>query len=72
VLIAVSTNDALGANAPNIGTLLTRRNFYFVPFGQDDPIGKSTSLTAEFAKIPEAAAAAIEGRQLQPLLISRR
>ncbi|MDR0859203.1 MAG: dipicolinate synthase subunit B [Oscillospiraceae bacterium] len=72
VLIAVSTNDALSANAPNIGTLLNRRNHYFVPFGQDDAAGKPTSLVADFSQIPDAAAAALKGEQLQPLLISNR
>ena len=48
ILIAVSTNDALGAAAENIGRLLARRNIYFVPFGQDDPIGKNNSLVAKW------------------------
>ena len=69
VLIAVSTNDGLAGAAENIGRLLARRNYYFVPFGQDDPVGKPTSLVADFSKIPAAAASAVEGRQLQPLLL---
>jgi dipicolinate synthase subunit B len=68
VLLAVSTNDALGANAPNIGLLLNRRHNYFVPFYQDDPFLKPTSLTADFDLIPEAIEAALEGRQLQPMI----
>ena len=69
VLIAVSTNDALGAAAENIGRLLVRKHIYFVPFGQDDPAEKPTSMVADFGKIPLALEAALEGRQLQPILI---
>ena len=69
VLIAVSTNDGLAGAAENIGRLLARKNFYFVPFGQDDPINKPTSLVADFDRIPEAMAAALLGIQLQPVLL---
>ncbi len=69
VLIAVSTNDALSGAAENIGRLLARKNYYFVPFGQDDPVGKPTSMVAKFDKIPEALTLAAEGKQLQPILI---
>ena len=68
VLIAVSTNDALCGAAENIGRLLARKNYYFVPFGQDDPVGKPTSMVAKFNKIPEALNLAAQGRQLQPIL----
>ena len=70
VLLAVSTNDGLAAAAENIGKLLARKNIYFVPFGQDDPEKKPASLVADFNRLPQALAAAAEGRQLQPLLIS--
>ncbi len=69
ILIAVSTNDALAGAAENIGKLLCRRNFYFVPFGQDDPIKKPTSMVADFAKLPQALDAMMEGRQIQPILL---
>lgn len=69
VVIAVSSNDALSANAENIGKLLVRKNYYFVPFGQDDPAGKPCSLVADMSKIGETVAAALEGKQLQPLLL---
>lgn len=69
VLLAVSTNDALGAAAENIGKLLARRHIYFVPFGQDDPVGKPTSMVADFGRIPLALEAALEGQQLQPILL---
>ena len=69
VLIAVSTNDALAGAAENIGKLLARKHYYFVPFGQDDAYKKPTSMVAEFTKIPQALQAALEGKQLQPVLL---
>ncbi|NLF35238.1 MAG: dipicolinate synthase subunit B [Clostridiales bacterium] len=69
VVIAVSTNDGLAASAHNISTLLNRKNCYFVPFRQDAPEEKPTSLLAEFKLIPEAIEAAMGGRQLQPVLL---
>lgn len=69
VLVAVSTNDALSGAAENIGRLLARKHYYFVPFGQDDAKGKPTSMVADFSRIPDALAAALEGRQLQPILL---
>lgn len=69
VVLAVSTNDGLAANARSIGVLLDRKQFYFVPFGQDDAQKKPASLVADMNRIPETAAAALEGRQLQPLLL---
>ena len=69
VVIALSTNDALSGSAENIAALLNRKNYYFVPFGQDDPQGKPRSLVAHMERIPEAAEAALAGRQLQPVLV---
>ena len=69
LLIAPATNDALAASAENIGKLLARKNIYFVPFRQDDPAGKPTSMIADFTQIPEAADAAMQGKQLQPVLL---
>ncbi len=68
LLLAVSTNDGLAMSARSIGTLLAWKNVYFVPFSQDDPVKKPTSLVAAMSLIPEAAAAALAGRQLQPVL----
>lgn len=68
VLIAVSTNDALGASAINIGKLFNSKQIFFVPFRQDDPENKPNSLVAVFSKIPESAAFALENRQIQPIL----
>lgn len=69
VLLAVSTNDGLAGAAENIGKLMGRKNYYFVPFGQDDPTGKPTSLVADFKRIPSALKEALDGRQIQPTLI---
>lgn len=69
VVVAVSTNDGLTGNAKNIGTLLNTKGYFFVPFGQDDPIKKEASLVANMEAIPETVAAVFEGRQIQPLLL---
>jgi dipicolinate synthase subunit B len=69
VVIAVSTNDGLGANARNIGTLLARKHIYMVPFGQDDYIEKENSLVAHFDLIPKTIDSALNGKQLQPILV---
>ena len=69
VVVAVSTNDGLAGAAENLGRLLARKNYYFVPFGQDDPKGKPTSLVAHFEKIPETVEMALKGVQIQPLLL---
>ena len=68
VVVAVATNDGLSAAARNIGELLVRKNIFFVPFGQDDPEKKPCSLMADFTRIGETVDAALEGRQLQPVL----
>ncbi|MCL1820781.1 MAG: dipicolinate synthase subunit B [Oscillospiraceae bacterium] len=67
VVLAISTNDALSASAPNIGTLMNRKNVYFVPFKQDDPDGKPCSAVANLGLVYESVTAAYEGRQLQPM-----
>ena len=69
VLVAVSTNDALAGAAENIGKLLRCKHYYFVPFGQDAPEQKPTSMVADFTQIPSALAAALAGKQVQPLLL---
>ncbi len=68
LVIAVSSNDALSQNARSIGQLMSMKHVYFVPFGQDDALGKPCSLVAKFDLIPETVAAALSGRQIQPLL----
>lgn len=71
VVLAVSTNDGLGFNMANIAKLIVAKNIYFVPFGQDNPEGKPNSLVARMELVPETCYAAIEGRQLQPVIIER-
>ena len=68
VVIALSTNDALSGSAPGIAELLNRKNYYFVPFGQDDPQGKPTSLQADFTRIGDTVECALRGEQIQPIL----
>lgn len=68
VVLAVSTNDGLSASAESIGKLLNRKHYYFVPFGQDAPQRKPYSLVSHLEQLPETVAAALEQRQIQPLL----
>ena len=68
LLIAVSTNDALGASAKNIGALLNCKNIYFVPFCQDMPDKKHNSCISDFSLIPKAIENALNGIQIQPIL----
>lgn len=69
VLIAVSTNDALNTAAENIGRLMARKHYYFVPFRQDDPLQKPCSMVADFSAVPLALEAALEGKQMQPMIL---
>ena len=69
VILCIATNDGLAASARNLGDLLNRRHYYFVPFGQDAPLKKPTSLVADFTQASETVAAALQGRQLQPMLL---
>ena len=69
VVIALATNDGLAASAANIAALLGRKHYYFVPFGQDDPIKKPASLVADFTRIEATVRQAMENRQLQPILL---
>ena len=69
LVIAFASNDGLSGNLRNIGTLLARKSVFFVPLGQDEPISKPHSLVCDFGKIPETLEAALQGRQLQPLLL---
>lgn len=71
VLLAVSTNDGLGASGKNILELMQKRYVYMVPFGQDDPVGKPASLKADMTRITEAAEATLLGKQLQPVLVQK-
>ena len=68
VVVAVSTNDALGQNARSIGALLAAKHYYFVPMGQDDSAEKPNSIVAAFELLPETLLEALNGRQIQPIL----
>lgn len=69
VLISISTNDGLGLNLKNIGVLLNSKNIYFVPFGQDEPDKKPNSLVAHTDLLKEAIEYALDGKQIQPIII---
>lgn len=69
VVLAISTNDGLGSSAKSIGVLLNKKHIYFVPFRQDDPTGKPTSLISDFSLVPATVEAALAGKQLHPLLL---
>ena len=70
LIVAVSTNDGLGFNAKNLSALLTAKHVYLVPFGQDQPFTKPNSLIAKLDLLLPTVLAALEGRQLQPLLVN--
>lgn len=72
LVLAISTNDALGLNARNIGTLLNVPNLYFVPFGQDNPEAKPRSLVADMDLILPTIEHALQKKQLQPVLMERQ
>ncbi len=69
LLIALASNDSMSANLANLSRMLTRKAVYFVPLVQDDPQSKPHSLVSDFERIPEALAAAMDGRQLRPLFV---
>ncbi len=69
LVISISSNDALSTNAGNIGQLLNRKNIYFVPFGQDDHQKKPCSVVADLSALDDTIQAALEGVQIQPVLI---
>ena len=69
VVIAIATNDGLGLNAKNLGYLLNAKNIFFVPFRQDDPFKKATSLVADMGLILDTIVNALQGKQTQPMLL---
>ncbi|WP_407271527.1 dipicolinate synthase subunit B [Radiobacillus sp. PE A8.2] len=72
VVLAISTNDALGLNGVNLMRLMSTKLMYFVPYGQDDPIKKPNSLVADMTLIPETIEHALQFKQIQPVLIERK
>ncbi|TSB46456.1 dipicolinate synthase subunit B [Alkalicoccobacillus porphyridii] len=71
VVLGISTNDALGLNGVNIMKLMAAKNIYFIPFGQDAPDKKPTSLVARMESLPETVEAALTGKQLQPVIVEK-
>jgi dipicolinate synthase subunit B len=71
VVVGISTNDALGLNGVNLMTLMAAKDVYFVPYGQDDPERKPNSMVARMSQIRDTIVAAIDGKQLQPVIIQR-
>lgn len=69
LVIAISTNDALGINFQNIGKLMVMKNIYFVPFGQDNYVSKPNSMIADLTKLKDTLEAALDGKQMQPVLL---
>ena len=69
IVVAPSTNDGLAGSAPALAALLQRKNYYFVPFGQDDSYKKPCSLKSDFTLLPDTLEAALRGVQIQPLLL---
>lgn len=69
IVVAISTNDGLSASAENIGRLLNRNNYYFVPFRQDNPITKPRSLVSDPKYIVKTLEHALDNEQIQPILL---
>lgn len=70
LVIAISTNDALGVNFKTIGNLMNMKNVYFVPFGQDNYKSKPNSMVAKMSLLPDTIEAALKGKQIQPIVIA--
>ena len=69
VVLAIATNDALGASYKNIGILQNTKNIFFVPYRQDDPLGKNNSLVCDFSLLSETTEFALNGKQIEPCVI---
>lgn len=70
LVLAISTNDALGMNLKNIGQLMNVKNIYFVPFGQDNYNKKPNSMVAHLDRTVDTVISALAGEQLQPVVVS--
>ncbi|MBT2637084.1 MULTISPECIES: dipicolinate synthase subunit B [unclassified Bacillus (in: firmicutes)] len=71
VVLGISTNDALGLNGVNLMRLMATKNIYMIPFGQDDPVKKPNSMVARMEMLSETIMEAMNGKQLQPVLVER-
>ena len=71
VVVAISTNDALGLNGVNLMRLMAAKDIYFVPYGQDNPTGKPSSMVARMSMIRDTIISALEREQIQPVIVER-
>jgi dipicolinate synthase subunit B len=71
IVLGISTNDALGLNGVNLMRLISTKNIFFIPFGQDDPIKKPNSMVARMTMLSQTIETAIDGKQLQPVIVER-
>ena len=71
VVLAISTNDALGLNGVNLMRLMAAKDLYFVPYGQDDPVNKPNSMVARMSMLKDTIEAALKGEQIQPVIVER-
>jgi len=71
VVLGISTNDALGLNGINLMRLISAKNIYFIPFGQDDPANKPNSMVADMTLLADTVKHALAGKQYQPMIIER-
>lgn len=71
VVLGISTNDALGLNGVNLMRLLSTKDIYFIPFGQDDPEKKPNSMVARMESLMETVEYALEAKQIQPIIIEK-
>lgn len=71
VVLGISTNDALGLNGVNLMRLMATKNIYFIPYGQDAPLKKPNSMVARMGMLQDTVLAAMEGKQLQPVIIEK-
>lgn len=70
VVIGLSTNDALSNNLKNIGTMINKKNIFFIPFGQDNYKGKPNSMVSDFSLIIPTLVEALDGKQIQPVILT--
>lgn len=71
VVLGISTNDALGLNGVNLMKLMAAKNIFFIPFGQDSPVKKPTSMVARMPLLLDTVEHALKGEQIQPVIIER-
>ncbi|MBP7073100.1 MAG: dipicolinate synthase subunit B [Clostridia bacterium] len=71
IVVGISTNDALGLNAKNLAVLLNSKYYYFIPFWQDNPAAKRNSMIADMELLIPTVEMALEGKQLQPMIIEK-